>query len=796
MRNFLAIILVCSIGPLGLPRASAQDLSAEKVLRAIDRGREFLIRQQNPDGSWTVPTYRSIGPSALSVLALINTGMTPEDPTVARGLTYLRSLAPRDFDRQWQTYEVSLVIMALAAAKAGGRDLARITLLAHALEQGQISQGPRAGMWSYGLAPGQRGGGDHSNTQYAILGLHEAAFAGVPIDRAVWRRVKLHWLASQQFNGGWDYAVQGRRAEGSMTVAGIASLNIVKTMLRDDELNPDGTPECCDSDDQHRKINESLERAYQWLAEHFSARTNPLGGGSVLYYLYGLERAGRLSGKRFFGSHDWYRAGADYLISQQSPVEGYWRNPSGLGEDKPVIATSFALLFLSKGMAPVLVNKLSFGPNNANLANWNLHPNDVRNLTAFITTRPKWPKLLTWQTLDLEAVTRRGIVGDLLQAPVLYITSRTAPPTLNDAQAELLRSYINQGGFIFAAAGCDEAAFTAGMNKLVAQLYPNGEGELKRLGPNHPIYRAEYLLDSAAVELWGVEVGCRTTIVYAPDDLGCLWEMWMPHPPPDREAGLVGMVTQKMRIGVNIIAYATGREPPSKLEARTNLVADETKDIVRRGLLQVAQLRHGGNWQVAPLAVHNLMVALNETLGLAASTRATAIVATDADLYKYPLVMMHGRTSFTMSDAEVEALRTHLDRGAVLFADACCGAPQFDASFRDLVARLYPDKEFKRIPPDHEMFTTKIGADLSQVRRRVPSGPGAGLNDEIMVGAPFLEGIEVDGRYTIIYSRFDISCALQKQSSAACLGYLPKSALKLALNVVLYSMLQDVTLNQ
>src|SRR5690606_4397258 len=106
---------------------------------------------------------------------------------------------------------------------------------------------------------------------------------------------------------------------------------------------------------------------------------------------------------------------------------------------------------------------------------------------------------------------------------------------------------------------------------------------------------------------------------------------------------------------------------------------------------------------------------------------------------------------------------------------------------------LYPEQDFQRIPPDHEMFTTTIGHDLSQVRRRV-AGAGEGpLDSNVQVGEPFLEGIEVDGRYPVIYSQYDISCALEKQSSAACTGYLPEDALKIALNVVFYAMLQDVT---
>jgi hypothetical protein len=45
------------------------------------------------------------------------------------------------------------------------------------------------------------------------------------------------------------------------------------------------------------------------------------------------------------------------------------------------------------------------------------------------------------------------------------------------------------------------------------------------------------------------------------------------------------------------------------------------------------------------------------------------------------------------------------------------------------------------------------------------------------------------GNYVVIYSKYDLSCALERQASAACLGYLPKDARNIAVNVVLYSLM-------
>ena len=94
------------------------------------------------------------------------------------------------------------------------------------------------------------------------------------------------------------------------------------------------------------------------------------------------------------------------LLAIQSQVDGHIPG-SGSHEVLPVCGTSLGLLFLSKGLAPVVINKLKYGtrhPNNPNIlldSNWNRHPRDVRNLTELISSMPKWPKLLTTQDLDL-----------------------------------------------------------------------------------------------------------------------------------------------------------------------------------------------------------------------------------------------------------------------------------------------------------------------------------------------------------------------------------------------------------
>ena len=784
-------VMACLSGVvLGFVPSTRGEISEKKVLDSIQRAKRYIISQQQADGSWQSVGH-DIGATSLALLALINSGLTPQDPPVERGLKYLRTVK-----EPTKTYEVSLMIMALAAAKDDRKDSTRILGLVKKLTQSQIREGPGSGCWGYDTDVGAGFGshGDRSNGQFAVLGLREAQDAGVPASHDTWRRARDHWLTTQNMDGSWAYAgPRGGGGSGSMTVAGISSLVITEQMVRNDKegLNPDGTPNCCGNLQQ----DDAIERACRWLGRNFAVGHNPGAGEQwLLYYLYGLERAGRLSGRRFFGEgvdkHDWYREGAEFLVDRQDPVTGSWR-----GNDEALRSSAFALLFLSKGIAPVLMNKLQFGPRDptgqhSNGSDWNRHPHDVRNLTHLVSNLPKWPKLLSWQVVDIASVSH---VTDLMQAPVLFI-SGTERPVFQPKDVQVLKEYVTQGGFIFAQSCCRKGEFDAGFRDLMQQMFPPGEAQFKQLEVDHPVFRSEYLLADAAVELWGVDVGCRTPIIYSPYDHSCLWERWTPRDVPGRSPQLTGMITKSTRVGVNVLAYATGREPASKLRQIELLADNKDNDQIERGFLEIAKLRHTGGWDAAPQALRHLLLALNQTIGLAASTKPKDVLLTDPTLNHYPLLYIHGRSDFQWSQAERTRLRDHLKRGVVLFGDSCCGAPLFDKAFRREIAEVFPDHKLQRIPPDHGLFLLSKhgGYDLKQVQRREfeVNNPGEPLRVAVRQVEPYLEGIEIDGRYVVIYSKYDISCALERQSSVACPGYLHEDAVRIAVNVVLYSMLQ------
>ncbi len=334
-----------------------------------------------------------------------------------------------------------------------------------------------------------------------------------------------------------------------------------------------------------------MNRGVDWLANHFDVRQN-FGHGQQwkYYYLYALERAGRLTGVRFFGQNDWYRIGAEELVKDQNKLSGFWR--SG-GQENEVIATSFALLFLAKGRAPVLINKLRHAPEQ----DWNSDPDDVRNIVSIVAD--DWKNLLAWQVVD----PRTATIQEMLQAPIAFFTGHEAPEFSPQAK-DNLKKFVEQGGFIFADACCHSRAFDAGFKRLMRELFPDPSVELKSLPADHPVWRAKHLLSPDANPLLGIDHGCRTVVIYSPSDLSCYWNQTERSPTNPA-------VIKAVKVAQNVIDYATGREMPAdKLVIRD--VVDFKADQPTRGALQVAKLKHSGDWNIAPQAIPNLMEVLRK----------------------------------------------------------------------------------------------------------------------------------------------------------------------------------------
>jgi hypothetical protein len=395
-----------------------------------------------------------------------------------------------------------------------------------------------------------------------------------------------------------------------------------------------------------------------------------------------------------------------------------------------------------------------------------------------------------------------------MQTPVVYLCGSKSPLPTNPVQrkemARKIRGYLDRGGFLFAEAYCGDGGFDAGFHELMQEVFPEPEYQLRLLDPEHPIWHAEEKVDPHQLRpIWGIEFGCRTSVVYVPLDpaqnprpsLSCLWELARPGRDTNYSSKVQSQIDAAMSLGLNILAYATNRELKNKEDFfhLTN-ASRRAGDPIERGRLYVATLQHPGGCNAAPRAVWNLMDTADRELKLRTHVRDKLLDITDDALFDYHLVFMHGRTAFRLTDAERMQLRRYVERGGMIFADAICASQAFNESFRREMAEIFPKNKLEPIPAGDPLWSTTYGGfDLHIVKRRDPdaaSGRGRPLSASVRQVPPELDGVKFGDRWGVVFSQYDLSCALENHDSLECRGYTRDDAARIGLNVVLYALQQ------
>ena len=533
----LTIAASASAAPPSKITKPLPEVTSHEVAEAVEYGVNALRRglleakrnhSRNTDGS-----------IALAVLALRQAGVPADDPAILAGVELIDNS-----DNIW-TYVVSMKCQMYAAVDPiTHRD--KIAEAAEWLVRAQLPDG----MWTYTSTGGAADvKGDNSNTQFAVLGLNEAANVGIDIPKTTWQRVRKHFELDQHRDGGWTYRrIRDKKkklirknerwgaaspAYGSMTTAGLGCLYIAEKHLGvEDEdtsgLFSDGKFIYCGRFPRSAAIGNGL----RWMNRHFIADGNPRIGGKrtrwLYYYHYGVERVGTLSGLRDFGHHNWFREGASFLLSDL--------NSWGSGNYN----TAFVVIFLAKGNRPILFQKLKWQ------GRWNRNINDLKNLTEFIGDKLGTKGI--WQTTSLLEP-----LSQLRQGPILLITGHDFP-RFNDANVEKLRQYVQSGGTLLFEACCGSEAFRKGFVEFARRAWP--EDELKALPPDHGVFSSHFKINQT-YSLQGIDIGSRTAVFYSPKALSCLWQL----------RTVEEHSKFAFELGTNFLAYATGKESmPNNLD--------------------------------------------------------------------------------------------------------------------------------------------------------------------------------------------------------------------------------------
>jgi hypothetical protein len=743
-------------------------VTAEQVETSIDRAARYLIQQQKADGSWPEKPLYGGGLSPLCTLALLHAGYEPESEPVRKALEHLRKLEPS------ATYARSLQTMAFCRADAQ-RDMPLIARNVAWLEAHQVVDGESMGMWAIPV-PATPDHTDNSMTHMAMLALYDAEQAGATINPRTWQRGLEFWQRAQNGDGSWGWG-PGFPGSGSMTCAGVASLMIAEPHFSSgDATIENGSLLCCAPPAPGER---HVERGMNWLARNFSVNRNPGSDFWHSYYLFALERVGRLRAERLIGQHDWYREAAETLIAMQLPT-GAW--PSDMDEEHladPLVATSFSLLFMSKARRPLVVGELVHEPT----GDGGRHRAALGHLMKHV--EKIWRRELAHQRINVAGAT----VEDLLATPVLYLNGKEAPQ-FTAGEKRKLRMYVDRGGTLFADQSCGGGSFDEGWRALLAELFPEPESRLHLLGPNHPVWRVEEpVAPNRPFELWGVEASCRTAVFYCPQDLSCRWEVArLGGSDAVLPEAVAAQVKATLDLGANVLSYATNREVKYK-DPRVPETSPANAGVKQRGVISVANVLHDGGCTSAPGSLWTLLRLADDKLGMPVDPAPHEVRLSDEEVFRYNLLVIHGRTAFEWTPAERENLRRYVERGGGVLADAVCSSKDFTASLRRELQATFEGRLLEPIPADSPLFSSERGGvDLRRVMRRPPmiEGPGgAPAPGALIEGPPVLESLSF-GQGEIIFSPYDLSCALESRDPVECGGYTRSDAARIAVNVLIH----------
>ncbi|MBN2577491.1 MAG: DUF4159 domain-containing protein [Pirellulales bacterium] len=431
---------------------------------------------------------------------------------------------------------------------------------------------------------------------------------------------------------------------------------------------------------------------------------------------------------------------------------------------------------------PALVGKAALGSikwitrggKRVQYRDWMTDPADVKTL-------------LSW-TADRLGINYRAIETDFQhfsfdprELPALLLAGHNAFEIPEEVRPKLAR-FVMDGGTILADACCGWKDFSESFRREMELIFP--QKPLLKLLPDNPVFASYYKLGDLTYKradgstfteapcLEGIDFGCRTGVIFSPRDLTCGWD-GHEHP-----RGLRVVIPEARQVGANLITYILGTFQLGRFLSTTKVYYEAAAPT--RDDFVFAQVIHDGDWDPDPSGVYNLLKFARDHSTLEVKFKRQAVRLKDPQAATSPLLYMTGHRDFAFSKEELAALQKYLKAGGLLLADACCGRLAFDRAFRGMIARMLPGAKLERLPPDHSLY--HCHSDVARVdytpRVREDFGP---------LQAPELEGVTLDGRLAVVYSRFDLGNGWEQFPHPYSYGYKDEDALKIGTNVLVYA---------
>lgn len=150
------------------------------------------------------------------------------------------------------------------------------------------------------------------------------------------------------------------------------------------------------------------------------------------------------------------------------------------------------------------------------------------------------------------------------------------------------------------------------------------------------------------------------------------------------------------------------------------------------------------------------------------------VKAESDSLFNFPFLVWSGQDSFNLTAKERLNLQKYLLNGGFIISSPGCSDANWDKSMRRELELMFPDKKLDKLPMTHPVFST-----VNNIPRLTDKGGKSQL----------VEGLEINGRLAMIYSREGLNDVKNAKGCCCCGGNEIMQAAQVNLNALVYALL-------
>jgi hypothetical protein len=189
--------------------------------------------------------------------------------------------------------------------------------------------------------------------------------------------------------------------------------------------------------------------------------------------------------------------------------------------------------------------------------------------------------------------------------------------------------------------------------------------------------------------------------------------------------------------------------------------------------IQCGNLTYAVNKSSVCFADHFLQDVARQT-NLKAAKNFTPVRLDSDSLFNFPFCVFSGEGSFSLTDKERKNLRKYVLNGGFILSSPGCSDPDWDRSVRGELKLCFPEQGLSKIPMTHPLFSVVNTLTALTCKNRTTT---------------LLEGLEVNGRLAMVYSKEGLNDVANAQGCCCCGGNQINDSARVNVNIFTYALL-------